>query len=194
MTKTTIDTAKRAAEHPILLETPAQLAHAEQAWKQRATLGIDTEFVRERTWRADLGLIQISDGETAWLVDPLALDSLEPVTAVLTDPAILKLLHSGSEDLEVLLHSLGVIPEPLVDTQIACAMLGQPLQLGYHHALSWLFGLEIEKVVYFIIKLFVVLLGEGKHQVKREVVKACLTCPGYGFSVFVFAVQAAELL
>ena len=105
----------------------------------------DTEFVRERTYRADLGLIQFSDGETAWLVDPLALDSLEPVNAVLNDPSILKVLHSGSEDLEVLLHTLGVVPEPLIDTQIACAMLGQPLQLAYHNALSWLFDLEIAK-------------------------------------------------
>jgi len=44
-----------------------------------------------------------------------------------------------------LLHVLGVLPDPLVDTQIACAMLGQPLQMGYHHAMKWLFDVDIDK-------------------------------------------------
>ncbi len=108
-------------------------------------LGIDTEFVRERTYRADLGLIQISDGETAWLLDPLAVESYDPLLRMMENPGILKLLHSGSEDMEVLQNAIGAIPEPLIDTQIACAMLGQPLQLAYHHALKWLFDVDIDK-------------------------------------------------
>ncbi len=145
MSKTTIDKATEAAEHPILLETQAQLDKAQKSWKQSEILGIDTEFVRERTYRADLGLVQISDGETAWLFDPLAIKTSQAMAEVLTDPGIVKVLHSGSEDLEVLLNAMKVIPEPLVDTQIACAMLGQPLQLGYHHAVKWLFDIEIDK-------------------------------------------------
>jgi len=89
--------------------------------------------------------VQVSDGETAWLLDPLAVRSLEPLKRMMENPGILKLLHSGSEDLEVLLNEVGVLPEPLVDTQIACAMLGQSLQLGYHHALKWLFDVDIDK-------------------------------------------------
>ncbi len=61
------------------------------------------------------------------------------------NPGVLKLLHSGSEDLEVLWNAIGAIPEPLIDTQIACAMQGQSLQLGYHHALKWLFDVDIDK-------------------------------------------------
>jgi ribonuclease D len=145
MTKTTIKKAVEAAEHPILMETAAQLEEAAKTWADSAILGIDTEFVRERTYRADLGLVQISDGETAWLFDPLAIGEHEPLTRMLNDPNSLKLLHSGSEDLEVLLQNAGTMPEPLVDTQIACAMLGQPLQLGYHHAIKWLFDVDIDK-------------------------------------------------
>jgi ribonuclease D len=145
MTKTTIHKATDAAEHPILLETPAQLNEAAVSWNKSGILGIDTEFVRERTYRAELGLVQISDGETAWLFDPLAIKDCGPLQSVLRAPAIVKVLHSGSEDLEVLLNAMDVIPEPLVDSQIACAMLGQPLQLGYHHALKWLFDVDIDK-------------------------------------------------
>ena len=145
MTTTTIKKAVAAADHPILLESAAQLSAAEKSWKGNKLLGIDTEFVRERTYRADLGLVQISDGETAWLVDPVALDDLEPLRRLLVDPAITKVLHSSSEDLEVLFHSTGALPVPMVDTQVACALLGQPLQMGYHNTVKWFFDIEIDK-------------------------------------------------
>ena len=145
MTITTVKKAIEAAQHPILLETPAQLAEAKTAWASKTILGIDTEFVRERTYRAELGLVQISDGETAWLLDPIAAKDLEALRWLLTQPDILKVLHSCSEDLEVLLNSVGVLPQPLVDTQIACAMLGQPLQMGYHSACEWLLNVPIDK-------------------------------------------------
>lgn len=142
---TYMDNALSAAKHPILLESEAQLIAAAGDWQNSRSLGIDTEFVRERTYRADLGLVQISDGATAWLIDPVAIGSLDPLTELMAQQEITKILHSSSEDLEVLLHVLGVLPEPMVDTQIACAMLGQPLQLGYHHAVKWLLGIDIDK-------------------------------------------------
>jgi ribonuclease D len=145
MPESNVQQAIEAAEHPNLLETPAQLEAAALAWSRSDVLGIDTEFVRERTYRADLGLVQVSDGKTAWLWDPLRFDSHAAISRLLENPRILKVLHSGSEDLEVLRHALGSVPEPLVDTQIACAMLGQPLQLALQGAVKWLFDVEIGK-------------------------------------------------
>ncbi len=142
---TAMQQALSAGEHPILLESATQLANAAKQWESSEVLGIDTEFVRERTYRADLGLIQISDGRTAWLVDPLSVGSLEPLAQLMANTAITKILHSSSEDLEVLMYALGQLPEPLMDTQIASAMLGQPLQLGYHHAVKWLFDIAVDK-------------------------------------------------
>ena len=142
---TSLKQALSAGEHPILLESSAQLENAAKQWEGSEVLGIDTEFVRERTYRADLGLVQVSDGRTAWLVDPLANASLEPLAQLMANPAITKVLHSSSEDLEVLMYVLGQLPEPLVDTQIAAAMLGQSLQLGYHHAVKWLFDIAVDK-------------------------------------------------
>ena len=145
MTNTSLKKSLFAADHPILLETAAQLSEAKKSWAGNGLLGIDTEFVRERTYRANLGLVQVSDGHTAWLVDPVRLDSLEPLREMLVDPDITKVLHSGSEDLEVLFQAIGAVPDPLVDTQVACAMLGQPLQLGYHATAQWLFDIEVDK-------------------------------------------------
>lgn len=129
----------------MLLESPSQVARAAKAWSHSQVLGIDTEFVRERTYHANLGLVQISDGQTVWLVDPLVEGATEPVKTLLEDRDIIKVLHSPSEDLEVLRYAVGAIPEPMVDTQLACALLGEPLQLGYHMAVQQLLGLEVDK-------------------------------------------------
>lgn len=145
MTRTSLNDAIEAADHPILLETPAQLAAAETSWNGNRILGLDTEFVRERTYRAHLGLVQLSDGESAWLVDPVRLADLAPLVTLLVDPEVTKVLHSPSEDLEVFYHTLGVVPEPMIDTQLACALLGQPLQMAYHAAVDWLFGITVDK-------------------------------------------------
>jgi len=145
MTGKTIKQALEAAKHPNLLETTAQLKVAERSWSACTVLGIDTEFVRERTYRAGLGLVQISDGKTAWLWDPLRFRDHEAIRQLLQNRTITKVVHSASEDLEVLQHAMRAAPEPFVDTQIACAMLGQPLQLSLQGAAVWLFDVAIEK-------------------------------------------------
>ena len=145
MTRTSLKKSVEAADRPILLETTPQLHEAQRSWEENQILGIDTEFVRERTYRAALGLVQVSDGQTAWLVDPVKIGSLEPLRELLDNRRITKVLHSGSEDLEVLHQAVGALPDPLIDTQVACAMLGQPLQMGYHATVKWLFDIEVDK-------------------------------------------------
>lgn len=141
----TINTALNAADAPIMVESANQLSEAADEWLECDVIGIDTEFVRERTWRAELGLIQLSDGNKVWLVDPLKTGQLDPLAAVLGKRDILKTLHAPPEDLDVLLFTTGAVPEPLFDTQTACAMLGRPLQMGYHTAVEWLLGVTIDK-------------------------------------------------
>ena len=144
-THTRLRLALAAADNPVVVDTQQKLEQAARSWQNQAVLGLDTEFLRERTYRADLGLVQISDGETAWLVDPLAIKDLTVLHQLLQDPAVSKVIHSGSEDLEVIHHQLEVQPAAVLDSQMACAMLGQSLQLGYHHAVKWLFDVEIDK-------------------------------------------------
>lgn len=140
-----IDIALRAADCPIMVESASQLEQVVNDWLKCEIIGIDTEFVRERTWRANLGLVQLSDGKTVWLVDPLKTGPLDPLATLLKSKSIIKILHAPPEDLDVLLYNTGAVPEPLFDTQIACAMLGQPLQMGYHSTVEWLLGITIDK-------------------------------------------------
>lgn len=140
-----IAAAIQAAESALLLTGAEEIVRAAENWGRCEALGIDTEFVRERTYSARLGLVQISDGRTVWLLDPLVPGALEPLAKLLREPRIDKIFHSPSEDLEVLQLTAGALPEPHIDTQLACALLGQPLQVGYHKAVEWLLDIEIEK-------------------------------------------------
>ena len=93
MPRTTIDRALEAADQAVLIESSAELREAAAGWFEPEYIGIDTEFVRERTYRAQLGLVQIFDGATAWLLDPLAIEDCGQLIEVLESPQVLKVLH-----------------------------------------------------------------------------------------------------
>ncbi len=94
-------------------------------------VALDTEFVRTRTYYPQLGLIQLFDGETLSLIDPLAITQWQPFRELLADRAVVKILHACSEDLEVFLHSFDQMPVPMLDTQVLAAFNGRPLSSGF---------------------------------------------------------------
>jgi ribonuclease D len=109
-----------------------------------ARMGLDTEFVRERTYHAQLALVQIAIDGRIGLVDPLALEHPEPLLQALRGPA-LKLMHSPSEDLQALAHHYGVVPAPFFDTQIAAALTGFGAGIGYQRLVESALGVTLQK-------------------------------------------------
>lgn len=135
----------------LYLDTPQALAAACSRWAEAPVLALDTEFVRTRTFYPRLGLIQIAvesptaADTTVALLDPLTLTDLEPLAQRLRDPRQLKVLHSSSEDLEVLFHRLGELPAPLFDTQIAAALAGHGYSQSYASLVSRLLAIDLPK-------------------------------------------------
>lgn len=107
-------------------------------------LAMDTEFIRTDTFYPRPALLQISNGHLCYLVDVLALEQLEPLKKLLASGP-LKVFHSCSEDLEMLKHWLGVLPQPLVDTQLAAAFALKDPGKGYQRLVEDLLGLQLEK-------------------------------------------------
>lgn len=140
-----ISLAQNAAQGPVWVDTSAALARAAKGWSRATMLAIDTEFVRERTYYAKLGLVQISDAQTVWLIDVPALDTLDLLADMFTNCNIIKVLHGASEDLEILWQTLDVVPNPFFDSQVAAAMVGFPLQMGYEQLINELLPVEILK-------------------------------------------------
>jgi ribonuclease D len=97
---------------------------------------VDTEFLRERTYFAQLCLVQMAlpgtDDADAVLIDPLAEGlSLDPLYALFRDPGVVKVFHAARQDLEIFHVEGGVVPAPLFDTQIAAMVCGYGDQVGY---------------------------------------------------------------
>lgn len=115
------------------------------AYLKSDVLAIDTEFVRERTFSAKLGLLQAYDGDTLALIDPLSVDDLNPFWALLTNPSIVKVIHAGSEDFEVFRNYGSVTPQPIFDCQVAAALAELGSSLGYGKLIDSLLDITLDK-------------------------------------------------
>ena len=113
-----------------IVTRPADLEQLAGRLAGAEAIGLDTEFLRERTYRAELCLVQISDSAGPVCVDPLALADLTPLVSVLSAPQPLKVMHASRQDIEVLFPAVGQV-QPIFDTQIAAALTG--LQIGRAH-------------------------------------------------------------
>ncbi|MFK8052959.1 MAG: ribonuclease D [Woeseiaceae bacterium] len=89
----------------------------------------DTEFLREKTYYPQLCLMQLRVDETTYLVDPLLELDFDAFWDALLATRLV--LHSGRQDLEVLMMGAGRLPEEVFDTQVAGGIVGLPPQIGY---------------------------------------------------------------
>lgn len=127
------------------IDHPEALAEALGATAGRPQVALDTEFHRQRTFRAELCLIQLALPEGVLLIDPLALPDLGPLAGLLADPGCSKLIHGAGEDLEVLRDVFGSPPSPVYDTQIAAAYAGFGAGVGLKSLLEQVLGVRLSK-------------------------------------------------
>jgi ribonuclease D len=125
---------------------PAELADHLARWTDVELLALDTEFIRERTWWAQLALVQMTaPGHDVLLIDPTVPGIPELLRPLLDNPAITQLMHSASEDVQALQRGCGAVPAPLFDTQIAAALCGFGASLGYQKLVETQLGIALPK-------------------------------------------------
>ncbi len=130
----------------MLITTSEALAEFCAALRGAPYIAVDTEFLRERTYYAQLCLVQVAHGEHAAAIDPLAPGiNLAPLRDLLLDTSIRKVVHASSQDLEIFFQKLGSVPGPVFDTQVAAAACGLGEQVGYATLVRELLGIEIDK-------------------------------------------------
>lgn len=110
-----------------------------------AVAGIDTEFMREKTYFAKLCLLQISTDDDIALIDPLAITDLSPLCELMSDCSVVKVLHAGSQDLEILNRLCGTPVAPVFDTQVAATIAGFQQQVGYGALIHDLLEIKLDK-------------------------------------------------
>ncbi|WP_051396015.1 HRDC domain-containing protein [Ignatzschineria larvae DSM 13226] len=96
-------------------------------------LALDTEFLRVKTYFPKLCLIQLATDQEAVCIDPLAIKDFTALNALLTAPHITKIIHSASQDLEAIIHALGILVTPVFDTQTAAQItFNKKVGISYH--------------------------------------------------------------
>jgi ribonuclease D len=111
---------------------------------------VDTEFMRERTYWAQLCVVQIASPDEAAAVDALAPGmDLSPLLELLTDQQVLKVFHAARQDLEIFFHLCNTVPGPLFDTQVAAMVCGFGDAVSYETLAGQLAHVRIDKSARF---------------------------------------------
>ena len=131
--------------NPQWVDNDKQLTELCTFWLKQSAIAIDTEFMRSETFYPHIGLLQIADNDGVHLIDPLKISDRSPLIKVLLESSIIKVIHSCSQDLAVFHHYLGILPEPIFDTQIAAAFIGHGMAISYANLLKTLLGIDIPK-------------------------------------------------
>lgn len=101
--------------------------------------------MRSKTFYPAAGLFQVNSGEEIVLIDPLAIEDFQPLRQGLLDPDITVVMHSASEDLELLHHVFDVHPTPLFDTQVAHAFTSDRFSISYAGLVELYMGVSLDK-------------------------------------------------
>ena len=129
-----------------LIKTNKELEEACKKLNKAKFITIDTEFIREKTYWSQLCLIQVCSGELEFIIDPLEEDiDLKPFIKILNKKSILKVFHSGRQDIEIFFKISGKIPSPIFDTQIAAMVCGFGDSVGYEKLVDKLLKKKIDK-------------------------------------------------
>lgn len=128
-----------------LIETDTALVEVLDRHASDNFVAVDTEFRRRDTYFPQVALLQLCWRKDAYLIDPTKFFNFGPVVELLSNPQVIKLIHSPSEDLEVFDRWLQVLPSPLFDTQRALAVLGRGFGLGYRAMVEMFTGDAISK-------------------------------------------------
>ena len=114
-----------------IIESTQALEQLCDELSQEDFIAIDTEFARETTYYPHLGLVQIAGSGRIACIDPLAFDARPQLTELMNNTSVIKIFHACLQDLEVLELTLGTVPCPVFDTQLAHALMNEDHQISY---------------------------------------------------------------
>jgi ribonuclease D len=115
-----------------------------EAARAAKLVGIDTEFIREKTYSARLCLLQIATSQVVWLVDPIE-TAVDAIAELLSDESVETIVHSGRQDLDLLHEMTGLVPTRVFDVQVAAGFVGLGASLPYGRLVEEILGVTLTK-------------------------------------------------
>ena len=130
--------------HIELVSVKSHLAEVVDSISRMPRVAVDIESNGFFRYHERVCLVQLVSAETAFLVDPLAIDDLRPLGDLLGDRSVEKVFHAADYDLRSLDRDWGFRVNNLFDTSIAAAFVGSK-QLGLQSVVKEHVGVELPK-------------------------------------------------
>lgn len=134
------------ADPGALVTAPGELEALAGRIRAAGRFGVDMEFRRERTYLAELELIQVAAPAEIAVVDPLAIGDLGPLLELVVDAETEVVLHAGRQDLEIVYELTGCPAQRVFDTQVAAALVGHGDQAPYDVLVRRVLGRKLPKL------------------------------------------------
>ncbi len=114
-------------------------------WQTSEFLALDTEFERTNTFYPRIGLLQLADDSACYLIDPTRIDDWSNFRDLITKSGCAFVIHSCSEDLNLLHTVLDCVPAIVFDTQLAAAFLGLGYSISYQALVREILNIDVLK-------------------------------------------------
>ncbi len=119
----------------VLLDRHADVAALAERIRADGLMGLDTEFVSERSYQPKLALLQVATPDDLFLIDPLAPDPDgppdQPIWDAMADPSVRTIVHAHDQEALFCLQRTGRLPGDLFDVQLAAAFGGHYFPIAY---------------------------------------------------------------
>ena len=126
------------------VDTAAALAEVGPALHRSPRVAVDTEAASFHRYRDRIYLVQLAAPGLSLIVDPVAVEDLSTIGALLADPAIEKIFHDADYDLRVLDRDYGFHARRVFDTRVAAQLVGEPA-IGLAALLDKHLGVKLSK-------------------------------------------------
>jgi ribonuclease D len=129
-----------------MISTSEALAEVVRRAREAGAVGVDTEFIWDRTYYPTLGLIQIGypDGHCE-LIDAPAIEDWSPLAELMSDHDTVKILHDAQQDLNILYRTSGGLPKNIFDTQRSSGFVGLSSTISLSELLKTLLKVRLAK-------------------------------------------------
>ena len=107
-----------------MIDTTEKLEELIAKASRAPAVALDTEFVWERTFYPNLGLVQLAIERECYLIDPLMVEDLSSLGGLIANPAVVKVLHDAQQDLAHLKLATGASPLNVFDTRVGHGFCG----------------------------------------------------------------------
>ena len=130
-----LSNAQAAESAAPLLDRYEEVEALAEQIRSQGVMGLDTEFISERTYHPQLALLQVSTPDGIFLIDPLAEHIQkapdQPIWELMADREVVTVVHAHDQESRFCLQRTGRAPGNLFDVQLAAAFNGFYYPIAY---------------------------------------------------------------